>query len=289
MENNKLKWLLLFFLGIVWGSSFILMQYGLKGVTPVQLGALRIVFAGIFLLSIGFKKLPKIPSYKWKHIAITALCGTFIPVFLFAIALQKIDGSVSAILNSLTPVNTLIIGLVFFGLTVQRRQIVGVVLGFAGSVILVLYGNKTGSETNYLYALLIMLASVFYGLNVNLIKKNLSDLNPLTISVGNFSIMLLPALIILFFTGFFETTSEPNTQEALLYIAILGMIGTGLSNILFFKLIQLSSPVFASSVTYIIPVVAFLLGFTFMNESLNLFQILGAGVVLIGVYFSSRK
>ena len=289
MENKNLKWILLFFLGAVWGSSFILMQLGLKGVTPIQLGALRIIFAGIFLLSIGFRKLPKIPSYKWKHIAVTALCGTFLPAFIFATALKYIDGSVSAILNSLVPVNTLLIGLTFFGLTVQRRQILGVVLGFIGCILLILFGDGENTTQNYMYAVLVLIATVLYGLNVNLIKTNLSDLKPLVISVGNFSLMIVPALIILTSTGFFETVHQPETQKALFFIAILGMVGTGVSNILFFKLIQLSSPVFASSVTYIIPVVAFLLGFFFMGESLNGVQALGALVVLVGVYFSSRK
>ncbi|MDK2771749.1 MAG: DMT family transporter, partial [Flavobacterium sp.] len=115
------------------------------------------------------------------------------------------------------------------------------------------------------------------------------DLKPLTISVGNFTIMLIPAFLILFFSGFFDIVSEEKTQHALLFITILGIVGTGFSNILFFKLIQLSSPIFASSVTYIIPVVAFILGFSFMNETLNIFQVFGALVVLLGVYFSSRK
>lgn len=289
MENKNTKWLLLFFLGSVWGSSFILMQLGLKGVNSIQLGALRILFAGIFLITIGFKQLTKIPSYKWKYIALTALCGTFVPAFLFAIALKHIDGSVSSILNSLTPLNTLIIGLLFFSIQVERRQIIGVIMGFLGCLILVYFGNKDNTTENYLYAILIFIASIMYGLNVNLIKKYLSDLKPLTISVGNFTIMLIPAFLILFFSGFFDIVSEEKTQHALLFITILGIVGTGFSNILFFKLIQISSPIFASSVTYIIPVVAFILGFSFMNETLNVFQIFGALVVLLGVYFSSRK
>lgn len=289
MEKQNLKWLLLLFLGIVWGSSFILMQLGLKGVNSVQLGALRIVFAGLFLLLIGFRKLTKIPFYKWKYIALTALCGTFIPVFLFAIALQYLDGSVSAILNSLTPVNTLVIGVFMFGVSVQKRQIAGVILGFLGCLILILLGGKTNATTNYSYALLILLASVMYGLNANFIKRYLSDLKPLVISVSNFSLMLIPALLVLYYSDFFEIILEQNTQTALIYIAVLGIIGTGLSNILFFKLIQISSPVFASSVTYIIPVIAFILGSIFMNETLTFLQTLGALVVLLGVYFSSRK
>jgi drug/metabolite transporter (DMT)-like permease len=177
----------------------------------------------------------------------------------------------------------------FFGLDVQRRQFFGVIIGFVGSALLVLSGNGANTTENYYYAILIVLASIFYGINVNLIKKYLSDLKPLTISTGNFVVMLVPALIVLYFTGFFEIVDQENVQNSLGYIAVLGVIGTGLSNILFFKLIQLSSPVFASSVTYIIPLVAIFLGSLFMNESLTLLQIAGALIVLVGVYFSSRK
>jgi drug/metabolite transporter (DMT)-like permease len=205
------------------------------------------------------------------------------------VALSKIDGSISAILNSLTPLNTLLVGLFFFGLDVQRRQLFGVIIGFIGCALLVLSGSGENTTENYYYAILIVIASIFYGINVNLIKKYLSDLKPLTISTGNFVVMFIPALIVLYGTGFFEMVHEEKVQNALGYIAVLGVIGTGLSNILFFKLIQLSSPVFASSVTYIIPVVAIFLGFLFMQETLTLVQALGAVIVLIGVYFSSKK
>ncbi|WP_445456733.1 DMT family transporter [Flavobacterium sp. HNIBRBA15423] len=289
MENNNTKWYLLAFLGCVWGSSFILMQLGLKGVNSVQMGSLRILFAGLFLIVIGFKEIPKIPLYKWKYIALTSLFGTFLPVYLFALALSKIDGSVSSILNSLTPLNTLVVGLLFFGTSVQRRQVFGVIIGFLGCLLLVLFGDGDNTTENYYYALLILLASLFYGINVNLIKKYLSDLKPLTISTGNFIIMFIPALLVLYFSDFFEIASQGKVITSLGYIAILGIVGTGLSNILFFKLIQLSSPVFAASVTYIIPVVAIFLGYFFMKESLNILQIIGASIVLLGVYFSSRK
>ncbi|UGS23905.1 DMT family transporter [Flavobacterium channae] len=289
MENNSTKWYLLVFLGCVWGSSFILMQLGLKGVNSIQLGSLRILFAALFLITVGFKHISKIPLHKWKYIALTSACGTFIPAFLFALALSKIDGSVSSILNSLTPLNTLLVGLLFFGINVQRRQILGVIIGFIGCVLLVLFGDGENTTENYYYAILIVIASIFYGINVNLIKKYLSDLKPLTISTGNFVVMFIPALVILYFTGFFDVVHEAKVQTSLGFIAILGVIGTGLSNILFFKLIQISSPVFASSVTYLIPVVAFGLGFLFMNESLSAIQLFGAFIVLIGVYFSSRK
>ena len=180
-------------------------------------------------------------------------------------------------------------GMLFFKVDTQRRQIFGVLIGFIGCVLLVLFGDGNNTTENYYYAFLILLASLFYGINVNLIKKYLSDLKPLTISTGNFAIMTIPALIVLFFSGFFEIADQTTVHNSLIYIAILGVIGTGLSNILFFKLIQLSSPVFASSVTYIIPVVAIILGYFVMDETLNSIQGLGAFIVLIGVYFSSKK
>jgi drug/metabolite transporter (DMT)-like permease len=289
MENNNAKWYLISLLGTIWGSSFLLMKLGLVGLNSVQLGSLRILFAAIFLLIIGFKHIVKIPLHKWKYIALTAVCGTFMPVYLFAIALTKIDGSVSSILNSLTPLNALVIGAVFFKIEAQRRQIFGVIIGFIGCALLVLFGENQNTTENYYFALLIVLASIFYGINVNLIKKYLSDLKPLTISTGNFTVMLIPALIVLYYSGFFEIASQKEVVVSLGYIAILGVIGTGLSNILFFKLIQISSPIFASSVTYIIPVVAILLGYFVMGETLTVIQGIGAFIVLIGVYFSSRK
>lgn len=289
MENNSTKWYLLGFLGCVWGSSFILMQLGLQGVNSIQLGSLRILFAALFLMIVGFKQIAKIPLYKWKYIALTSVFGTFVPAYLFAIALSKIDGSVSAILNSLTPLNTLLVGLFFFGLDVQRRQIFGVIIGFIGCVLLVLFGDGENTTENYYYAILIVIASIFYGINVNLIKKYLSDLKPLAISTGNFVVMFVPALLVLYFSGFFDIVHQEKVQTSLGFIVILGIVGTGFSNILFFKLIQLSSPVFASSVTYIIPVVAIMLGYLFMNETLSIVQVIGALVVLVGVYFSSKK
>lgn len=289
MENNKTKWYLLIFLGTVWGSSFLLMKLGLRGVNPVQMGSLRILFAALFLLLIGFKHIAKIPLHKWKYIVLTSIFGTFVPVYLFAIALSKIDSSISSILNALTPLNTLIVGVFFFGISAQRRQVFGVIIGFIGCVLLVLFGEGDNTSENYLYAILIFLAALFYGINVNFIKKYLSDLKPLTISTGNFAVMFIPALLVLFFSGFFKIVDQENVQYSLLFIAILGVVGTGISNILFFKLIQLSSPVFASSVTYIIPVVAIFLGYFVMEETLTFTQGIGAFVVLIGVYFSSRK
>lgn len=288
MESKQLKWVYLVVLALVWGSSFILIKKGLIGLTALQLGSLRIIFAAVFLVLIGFKSLSKIPAFKWKYIALTSLFGTFIPAYLFAIAQTEIDSSVSSILNSLTPLNTLILGTLFFGLQFKRNQIFGILIGLIGSALLILNGAIHHPEQNYYYAILVLIASICYAVNVNLIKKYLHDLSPLSITTGNFMVLFFPAFIILFFSGFFEVVHDVKVQESVLFIMILGVIGTGIANILFFKLIQMSSTVFATSVTYLIPVVAFCWGLL-DNEMLTPVQFFGAFIVLIGVYLSAKK
>lgn len=275
-------------LALVWGSSFILIKKGLIGLTALQLGSLRIIFAAVFLLLIGFKSLSKIPTHKWKYIALTSMFGTFIPAYLFAIAQTEIDSSVSSILNSLTPLNTLILGALVFGLQFKRNQIFGILIGLIGSALLILNGAIHHPEQNYYYAILVLIASICYAVNVNLIKKYLHDLSPLSITTGNFMMLFFPAFIILFFSGFFEVMHDVKVQESVLFIMVLGVVGTGIANILFFKLIQMSSPVFATSVTYLIPVVAFCWGLL-DNEMLTTVQFFGAFIVLIGVYLSAKK
>jgi drug/metabolite transporter (DMT)-like permease len=288
MNPKNIKFVYLLVLALIWGSSFILIKRGLVSLTPLQLGALRIVLAGLFLVIIGFRSLKTIELRQWKYLALTACLGTFIPVFLFSYAQTQISSAISAILNSLTPLNTLIFGVLLFGVNFQKRQIFGVVLGLAGSVLLIISGALSNPNANYYYAILLIIASVCYALNVNIIKHYLSDLKPLAITTGNFVVILIPAFIVLVFSGFFEAVQQPATQEVLIYVVVLGIVGTAVANILFFKLIQLSSPVFASSVTYLIPIVAFLWGLL-DNEKITFTQLIGASIILLGVYLSAKK
>jgi drug/metabolite transporter (DMT)-like permease len=288
MITKQLKWVYLIILALVWGSSFILIKRGLVGLTPLQLGSLRIIFAALFLLLIGFRSLSKIPQHQWKYIALTATLGTFIPAFLFSIAQTQIDSSVSAILNSLTPLNTMILGGLAFGLSFKRSQIFGVIIGLIGTFLLIINGAIHHPEQNYYFAILVIIASICYATNVNLVKKYLSDLSPLSITTGNFLVLLFPSLIVLFFSDFFEVISVDKVQHSVLYIIVLGVVGTGIANIIFFKIIQISSPVFATSVTYLIPIVAFSWGLL-DNEMLTPVQFLGAFIILIGVYLSAKK
>ena len=288
MKSHQLKWVILVVLALIWGSSFILIKKGLVGLNPFQLGSLRIIFCAIFLLVVGLKSLTLIPSYKWKYIALTSLFGTFIPAYLFAIAQTQINSSVSSILNSLTPLNTLILGVIVFGIDFKRTQIYGVIIGLIGTFLLIWNGAVNHPNQNYFYTILIVIASVCYALNVNFIKKYLSDMKPLSITTGNFLVMLFPALLILYFSDFFVVMQNPTVQHSMFFVAVLGIIGTGIANIIFYKLIQISSPVFATSVTYLIPVVAFFWGLL-DNEMLTPVQFIGAFIILIGVYLSSKK
>lgn len=288
MESRQLKWLLLAALALIWGSSFILIKRGLVGLTPFQVGSLRMLFALSFLLLVGFRSLTQIPLGKWKYIALTAFTGTFVPAFLFAVAQSEIDSSISAILNSLTPLNALILGVTFFGLAFQRSQFIGVMIGLVGSLILILSGAAHNPHQDYWYALFVVVATFCYALNVNFIKKYLSDVNPLAITTGNFVVLAVPAFMILIATGFFAQLQEVKVQHSVLFVGILGIIGTGIANMLYFKLIQMTSPVFAASSAYLFPVVAIFWGLL-DGEVLSMVQVLGGVIILTGVYLSAKK
>lgn len=261
-----------------------------------QLGAYRIIFTSVFLLLIAGKELLKINSTKIKYVIIAGLLGNFFPIFLFALAQTEISSSISSTLNSFTPLNTLIIGSLLFGLTFSRKQIIGLLIGIVGCLILVYAGASGNPSKNYWFALLVIVATWCYAANINMVKKYLSDVSPLAITVGNFAFLLFPALGILLYNGLdFQTATQisdglaiTNTIHPLFYVAILGIIGTGLANIYFYKLIQMSSPIFASNVTYLIPIVATIWSMIF-NEGVSLLQVLGTVIILFGVYITNRK
>ena len=288
MKSLQLKWIILIALALIWGSSFILIKKGLEGLNPFQLGSLRIIFCAVFLLIIGFRSLASIAQHQWKYIALTSLFGTFIPAYLFAIAETKVSSSICSILNSLTPLNTLILGAIAFGLNFKRNQVFGIIRGLIGTAVLIFNGKAQGVSEDYSYSVFVLVATVCYATNVNLIKRYLSDVKPLSITTGNFLVMLVPAIVILCCTDFSSKMYLLATHHAMLYIMILGIVGTGVANVIFYKLIQISSPIFASSVTYLIPIVACLWGLL-DNELLTPLQFFGAFIILIGVYLANKK
>ena len=289
MNNQQRKWLFLIILSLVWGSSFILMKKALLGVAPIQLGALRMIFSALFLLMVGFKSLKKIKKKHWLYIVYTAIAGTFIPGFLFAFAIENIDSAIVSILNSFTPFNTLIIGALLFGFTFKKSQLLGIFIGLGGTLILILKGAAVNPNQNYWFALLIIIASMGYAFNANMIKKNLSDLDALAIVTGNFVLLLIPAIVVLAFTDFFtEFKMDETGTSSLGYIIILSVVGTGIAKTIYNKLVQISTPIFSSSVTYLIPIVAIFWGFL-DGESLQLVQVIGGLIILSGVYLVNKS
>ncbi|GGW58200.1 permease [Winogradskyella epiphytica] len=276
-------------LSLVWGSSFILIKKSLLGLNAYQLGALRTIISGVILIVVGFNQLKTIPKSKWKWLLVSGLLGSFIPAFFFAIAETEIDSAIVSILNSLVPLNTLLLGLAIFKITSTKRQIIGVLIGFIGTAILILKGSELNPSQNYLYAGFVIASTIMYAANVNIIKRYLQDVKPLAIAAGNYVFITIPALIILIFSNFFssETFNKPAFGNALLYVTILSVFGTAMAKVLYFKLVQLSTPVFASSVTYIMPIIA--LGWGILDgEAFSFIQALAALLILVGVYLSNR-
>jgi drug/metabolite transporter (DMT)-like permease len=288
MRNSK--WTYLIILSVIWGTSFILIKKSLVGLTPFQLGALRTLITGFLLLIVGFKNIKSIEKGTWKWITLSGFLGSFFPAFLFAIAETEIDSAVASILNSLVPLNTILMGFAIFKIASTKRQIAGVIIGFIGTAILILKGAELNPNQNYLFAGYVILSTLMYAANVNIIKRYLQHVKPLTIAVGNYTTIIGPALIVLLFTDFFSsaTFAKPELKMALVYVSILAFFGTAMAKVLFFKLVQLSTPVFASSVTYIMPLVALVWGLL-DGEGFSLAQGFGSVFILIGVYLANRK
>ena len=289
MENNKLRWVYLITLSIIWGSSFILMKKALIGLSPMQVGALRILITAVFLLLIGFRRLLKINRRHWYYLTLNGFVGTFFPAFLFAYAIEKIDSSIASILNSLTPLNTLIFGALLFGFGFKKRQLIGVLIGLIGTSLLILKGAELNPNQDYFYASFILISSVGYALNVNILKKYLHDLDALSITVGNFFLLIVPTLIVLWFTDFFQSFEvNDESLKGIGYLTILAVFGTGIAKIMFNRLIQISDPIFSSSVTYLIPIVAISWGI-FDGERVTLMQFSSGFIILFGVYLVNRS
>ncbi len=283
------KWVYLLILSLIWGSSFILIKKGLVGLDAYQLGSLRIVLTSLFLFSVGFRSIRQIRKKHWLWIGISGFVSSFFPPFLFALAQEHIDSAVASILNSLTPLATVVVGIVFFRILSTKRQILGVFIGLIGSVLLILAGAKINTDQNYMFSLLIFIATLGYALNVNILKKYLTDISALAVTTGNFLFLFLPALVILYTTGFFETVGQSEEMQLSVgYIAVLSLFGTALAKVLFNRMIQISSPVFASSVTYTMPIVAVLWGVV-DGERFGFMQLIAAGVILVGVYLSNKR
>jgi drug/metabolite transporter (DMT)-like permease len=288
LQNPVLVWALLALLAVIWGSSFILVKKSLTVFDPSQVGSLRIAAAFCFFLPFFLANLKKIPFNKLHLFFMVGCLGNLIPAYLFSLAGSKLDSGVSGALNSTTPLFTLIVGGLFFGNVITSRQTVGIVLGFVGALILILAGAN-GFQING-YAFYVILATVMYGFNLNITKKYLVglDLSPFLVTATIFMTIGPVAIAVLFNGDFIQKVQQPEALTPLIFSILLGVLGSAVAMVLFNKLIQVTSAVLASSVTYLIPIVAILWGIL-DGEAIQIQHFLGMGVILIGVYLVNKN
>ena len=289
LDKPVVQWTLLIFLAFIWGSSFILMKKGLISFTWDQVASLRIVISAVFLSPILVRNFKQIKSTQWWKICVAGLLGSGIPAYLFPLAQTQISSSLTGMLNSLVPLFTVVIGLLFFNLGFRWMKITGVVLGLIGALGLVFSsGSMNVGEGNLAYAALVVLATVMYATNINFIKTFLTEVGAINITSFGFLFTGPFAAAHLFNTDFIEilTTDESATLN-LFYIALLAIFGTAIAVILFNMLIKKVSAVFSSSVTYIIPVFAIFWGLL-DGENIQTLQFVCIGIILTGIYIVNK-
>ncbi len=281
-------WGILIFLSIIWGTSYILIKKGLEVFPFEQVASIRLGVSALLLLPYLAWQFRKINWSRWPLLIVVGLTGTGLPSFLFPIAQTQISSSSAGILNSLTPVFTLLIGALFFRSKVSLLKFLGVVFGLLGAVFLIASGKQSGTEGNIWYGAFVVLATVCYGTSSNIVAFRLRDMNPISISATSFVMVGLPALGYLFQTDFVSRMqTQPEAWTALGYISLLAFMSTVMASIIFFQLVHRTNPVFASTVSYIVPAIAVMWGL-FDGEVVGIFHLLAMALILIGVYLSRR-
>lgn len=289
MNPEKERWVLLVVLSIIWGSSFILIKKSLEHFTPYEVGALRVLIAGIVLLPLAILNIKKFPRKHLKWLIIAAVTGNFIPMFLFPIAETQISSSIAGIINSMMPIFVIIVGTLFWKFSTSKRQLIGVAISFSGACILALSGGESG-ELKLIPIVLLLLATLCYAISTTTVKSKLHEIPAKILSAFVFSfVLILPSLITLVFSGFFNTLhANENLFVGLGFVSLLSIFGTGLAMMLNYRLLSISTPLFASTVTLLMPVVAVIWGIL-DGEKLTPMQGLGGVVILAGLIFLRAK
>jgi len=287
-EKRWFQFGVLLLLAFVWGSSFILIKVGLKSFSSEQAAAIRMFLASVVLLPYAYKNLKLLNRKNLPSLLIAGFIGSFIPAFLFTKAQTQIDSALAGMLNSLTPVFTLIVGFVFFKSKFKGRQVMGLILGLVGALGLIIAGENIEIGNFNAYGLLIVLATTMYALNINVIKSNLSHLTGIQITSLSFMFLSPVSLIYLFTTDLKPVLENPDWPVHLGALAFLGIIGTAAAMLLMNSMIRHVSTIFASSVTYIIPIFAIMWGI-FDGEIITLHHIGCMTIIMFGVYLINRK
>jgi drug/metabolite transporter (DMT)-like permease len=289
MGKGFLNWFIFIVLSVIWGSSFIMMKEGLVHLNAFQVASLRIIFSGIVLLPSAIKHIRKVPTNKLGVIFMSGVLGSLLPAYLFCVAEMGIDGALAGTLNSLTPIFVIITGALFFNSKTSTNKILGILTAFTGSILLLISKGHMQESQNLVYVSYVVLATIFYGFNVNMVYKYLKDIGSLQIAAVALTLNAIPALIVLYFTGYF---SLPLSDSGVLYstghAALLGIMGTAVASIIFYKLVKSAGAVFASMVTYGIPIIANIWGIIY-GEEVGWKQFACLVLILAGVYIANRK
>ncbi len=287
-QPSASDWFLMFFLAAVWGASFWFIKRSVAIFNPVQMAMWRMVFATAVYLPIAAIYWSKIDWRRWKPLVVVALCGSAIPNFFFAVAQQHVNSSLAGVLNSLTPLFTLLIGTAFFSMQFSRDKVLGVVLGLSGAIILVLFNASSGVSGNAFFAGLCVLATVCYAINANTVNTYLKEIPPAGIASAAFVITGGFFVIGLWLSGGWQVVwQHPDGMKGLGYVFYLATVGTVIGSILYFWLLQRTSAIFATSVTYLLPVGAIVIG-ALDGESIGFIDLVGTGVILLGVYLARK-
>lgn len=288
--NNKIiQYSILLVLALVWGSSFILMKRGLRSFSFTQVAAMRIFIAGLVLSPLMWKALPKINRKNVLHLALSGYLGIFFPAFLFTKAQTHLSSSLTGMINSLSPFFALLMGLAFYRTKPGRNQYIGILLGFIGAVGLISSGEPVDTFSNINgYALYVVVATLGYGVNANEVKYKLSELKSLEVTSLSFLLIVPPAALILLFSDFSFAWQSSTLVVDFSYIAILAILGSALSLLMYNNLIKHTSALFATSVTYIIPIFAILWGI-FDGEQITARHLLSISLALVGVYLVNTR
>jgi len=289
MSNYNKKWFYLAILSLIWGSSFILIKKGLVGLTPYQVASLRIIFAATVILLYSYNSLKKIPKASWKWILITAYTGTFFPVYFISYGQSEIESGLASIITTITPINTLVVGIIFFGLIFTKKQLLGLLIGLGGAILLIYEASGANFSINIYYSLFIYMTTVGYAASVNLIKNYLTNISPEAVTAGIFISISPPALIVLFLSDFSSLNfHDSQVINSIIFVFVLGVFSSAIAQTLFNKFVKIASPLFASAVTYTMPIVAIFWAIL-DGETLTLMQFFATAIILVGVYMVNKK
>jgi len=290
MNADKEKWILLIILSLIWGSSFILIKKSLEHFNPYQVGALRVLIAGIILMPIAISKYKLFPKKHLKWLLLAAVTGNFIPMFLFPIAETEVSSSIAGIINSMMPIFVIVVGALIWKFETTKQQIIGTLISFAGVCLLAFGGDGEGGKFKLIPILLLLLATLCYALSTTTVKSKLMEVSSTVLSAFVFSFVLFfPSLIALSFTGFFsEFSFSKDNMLGLMFVSLLSIFGTGLAMMMNYRLLKVSTPLFASTVTLLMPIVAIIWGFL-DGEKLSALQFVGAGIIIGGLIFLRTK